>query len=221
MSASRERGFTLIEMLVALAIFGLLMVMVQQGLSFAATTRDRMLARSDSVQQLVLVRDLIARQLARAQLVGWGTGQEKTLAFQAGPEVLRFANLTPSYQAGSAWQLWEFSLARAGDDRRQLLLRRAPMSYDKPGFALLERVEPRLLATISAPVQFGYFGRLDQERPAAWLETWRSNSQLPQAVRLTDPTESGAWPDLVIGMRIDAGIRCAVENSEESFGCGG
>jgi hypothetical protein len=206
-------------MLVALAVFGLLMVIVQQGLSFAATTRERMLARSDGVQQLVLVRDLIRRQLERAQLVGWGPGQDKQLAFEAGPDVLRFANLAPPYQAGPAWQLWEFSLAPIGDDQRQLLLRRATLDYEQPGFATLQRAEPRLLATIPAPVQFTYFGAMGDERGPGWVEIWRSTGQLPQVVRLADPTASGAWPDLVIGLRIDAGGRCAAEGGGEDLGC--
>jgi general secretion pathway protein J len=221
MTRSRPNGFTLLEMLVALAIVGLLMTIVQQGLSFAVNTRERMLARSDAVQQLVLARELVTRQLERAQLIGWGQGEAKRLAFQAGPEVLRFVTPTPAYQAGPGWQLWELRLVDDGEARRLLLLRRAPLDYTQPGFEVLERVEPRRLATIAAPVQFAYFDPGAEGRKPGWLEKWSATDRLPRLVRLTDPTSNGAWPDLVMAVRAEVGPRCAADNGGEDIGCAG
>lgn len=214
-----ERGFTLVELLVAMAVLGLMMVLVMQSLRYATTTRERMLTRSDAVQSVVLARELLQRQVERAQLVVWGQSEQRRLGFVGTAERLRLAVVAPPYHGGAAWQLWEFALEPIGDDQRRLLVRRMPMNYREPGFEPLDDAPWRFLMTIGAPVEFQFFGRSRDDAPPAWLDRWEGLLRLPQVIRLVDPTERGGWPELVAAPRIELPAHCASGASEEDSGC--
>lgn len=213
-----QSGFTLVELLVAMAIMGLVMLLVTQGLRFATTARERMLARSDGLQELVLGRDLLQRQLSRAQLLAWGKAGEQRIAFSGTAERIRFVNVAPDYQPGSTWQLWEFALEPTVNGGRELLVRRAPFESKETGFTPLEQAKPRLLATIDAPASFTFFGKAGNDEHGRWLDRWAEAQRLPAAVRLAG--RGGTWPELVVRTDIDAGGRCAAEDNEETVGCG-
>jgi general secretion pathway protein J len=213
-----DAGFTLVELLVAMALMGLVMLLVMQGLRFAATAREGMLARSDAVQELVLGRELMQRQLSRAQLLPWGEAGRKRLAFSGDAERLRFVNIAPAYLPGEAWQLWEFALEPTPTGGRDLLVRQAPIDRARPGFEPLERARPRLLATVDAPLAFDFFSRDAGGRGGRWLDRWTDPQRLPLAVRLGG---GNAWPELVVRLDIELGGRCAASNNEESLGCSG
>jgi general secretion pathway protein J len=215
---STQSGFTLVELLVAMAVMALVMLLVSQGLRFATTARERMLARSDGLQELVLGRDLLQRQLSRAQLLAWGETGRKRIAFSGDAERVRFVNVAPDYQPGTAWQLWEFALEPTARGGRDLLVRHAPFDGMEAGFAPLEETRPRLLATIDAPVAFTFFGKVAADDRGRWLDRWVETQRLPAAIRLTGGGD--AWPELVVRTVIDASGRCAAENNEETIGCG-
>lgn len=213
-----QSGFTLVELLVAMAVMGLVMLLVTQGLRFATTARDRMLARSDGLQDLVLGRELLERQLSRAQLLAWGAAGRKRIAFSGDPERIRFVNVAPDYQPGAAWQLWEFSLQPTARGGRELLVRRAALGRTESEFQPLEQVQARVLATIDAPVRFVFFGNVAAGDRGRWMDRWTDTEHVPMAVRLTGG--GNVWPDLVVRTEIDSGGGCAAEGNEETIGCG-
>jgi general secretion pathway protein J len=218
MSRPTERGFTLVEMLVALVVLGLVMLLVTETMRYAWGARAVMLARSDGAQALVVGRDLVRRQLEQAQRLPWGEGSRQRLAFEGGARRLRFVNLAPLWRSGPAWQLWELAIAPAPDGGRQLLLRRAPLLRERPGFAPLAAAPVRLLARVDGPLAFAYLATGAPGEPPRWLDAWSEPERLPVAVALTARGDPG-WPDLVVRLLVDAAPACAAEGAELSMGC--
>ena len=60
---TRSRGFTLLEILIALAIFALLAVMAYSGLNSVLRTREITEARADALNALVMANRMLARDL--------------------------------------------------------------------------------------------------------------------------------------------------------------
>lgn len=216
---SVDAGFTLVELLVAMALMGLVMLLVMQALRFTATARERMLGFSDGIQELVLGRSLIQRELSRAQVRPWGEAGKKRLAFTGDADRLRFVNVAPAYRPGEVWQLWELALEPTPRGGRELTVRHAPLDPTRPGFEPLQDARPRLLATIDAPVAFEFFDRGPASPRGRWLPRWTELQRLPTAVRLAGGAQ--AWPDLVVRLDIELGGRCAAEGNEETLGCAG
>ena len=214
-----QAGFTLVELLVAMAIMGLVMLLVTQGLRYATTARERMLARSDGLQDLVLGRELLQRQLSRAQWLAWGDAGKKRIAFSGDAERIRFVNVAPDYLPGEAWQLWEFALEPTPRGGRELLVRHAAWDRAQPGFTPLEQARPRVLATIDAPLGFTFFAKTGATDRGRWLDRWVELQKLPLAVRMAGG--GMGWPELVVRPEIELGARCAAEDNEETVGCGG
>jgi general secretion pathway protein J len=61
--ANKNRGFTLLEILIALAIFALLAVMAYGGLSSVLRTREVTESRADALNQLVMVYRMMQRDI--------------------------------------------------------------------------------------------------------------------------------------------------------------
>ena len=217
--SSSQRGFTVVELLVAMTVLGLVMVLILQSMSYATTTRERMLARSDAVQAEVLARALLRREVARAQPLQWRERDQAKPGFVGTADRLRLATVTPPYAAGTAWRLWEFALEPLPEERRQLVVRRALLDHSAPGFAPLERAPQRVLLVIDAPVQFQYYGRDDATRPATWLDRWGAPGRMPQAVRLVDPAGRGVWPELLVAPRVELSALCASSVAAEGSEC--
>lgn len=217
MTGRRERGFTLVELLVALVILGLVMLIVGETMRYAWGARAMMLGRSDGAQALVLARDLVRRQLERAQRLPVGEGER--LAFEGDARRLRFVNTTPPWRAGPAWQLWELAIAREPEGGRQLLLRQAPLARIRPGFAPLAEAPARLLARVDGPLAFAYFGTQRAGEPPRWLDAWTDPTRLPLAVGLAAQGDPG-WPDLVVRLLVEAGAACSAEGVDVEMGCG-
>jgi hypothetical protein len=178
-----------------------------------------MLARSDGLQDLVLGRELLQRQLSRAQLLAWGEAGRKRIAFTGDAERIRFVNVAPDYQPGATWQLWEFALEPTARGGRELLVRRAALDRADPGFTPLEQARPRVLATIDAPIGFSFFAKAATADRGRWIDRWVETQKLPIAVRMAGG--GNAWPELVVRPEIELGARCAADGNEETIGCGG
>jgi general secretion pathway protein J len=181
-------GFTLLEVLVALAVLGFLMLGLSQGLRFGLTAWDsqaRLLGRSGDLD----VADRTLRRIV-TQLVPTDDPQNPGLRGAAhsleAVTVLPVTAALPTRQA---------SIALGVDRAGRLVLRWTPYLHARRLGPPPPASESELLRNL-ARIELGYWST---EAGGAWLSTW-TRMELPALVRIRlvfargDPRR---WPDIV------------------------
>jgi general secretion pathway protein J len=193
----RERGFSLIELLVALAVFALIGALVASAVRAGLGGARRMDAHAERLEEVRLSQTFLRRQLGLAQPVFWRDDERRSLAFEGAPDHVDFvAEAAPQLGGGAR----VFRVARTADGVELLW---APLAADAASFAF-ERAQRRLLVGRLGAVRFSYFGAVESNRPPTWREDWRGPA-LPLLVRIAAAADD--WPELTIGPMLTPAFR--------------
>lgn len=196
-------GFTLLELLIAITLLGLLMAALFGGLRLGARAWDRSEERLDQSARLQAVQNFLRDRLAQAYpLYADDESGRLRLGFEGDGAEVRFVTLMPEY-LGTGFA--ELVLAvEERPDAKDLVVR-----WRHFELAPLEEAEPQikvLLEDIEA-LEIAYFGALARGEPAMWHEQWLEGSALPQLVRLRVlffEDDRRYWPDLIVRPMTDA-----------------
>jgi general secretion pathway protein J len=205
---SHDAGFTLLEVIVALAVLGLVLGLLGSAAKLLRGTGDRLADRATALGDLALVSGLLQERLGDAIALDSGLAGQSVSAFDGRPEAVRFLTLSADFVAGEPLVAMALSAADGGG----LELLRAELAATEPGFATLERpdrAERRSLVPGVTELRLSYFGRKDAARAAAWHVTWQEQRQLPEAVRLELAHERLDLPPLVVPIRQSLAALCA------------
>lgn len=182
---ARTRGFTLLELLLALGIVAVLVVIVSGGLRIGLTAWQRgeeRTAKLDRARSLVV---LLEHALAGTYpyRVTLETQQEVRILFDGRPDRLTFATLSPPLPSGPTTAFCAVSLAADGG---RFALRQQAL----PNQLVLDRMDPMLVDTQTTAVRFRYLG----QDPEAWQDAWDITKEdtLPRAVEITLVSGIGA-----------------------------
>lgn len=179
---AREAGYTLLEMLVALVVFGLVMAGVAQSLRFGLAAFTVSGTRGLAPETLAGL-DMALTRLVAAAVPGSLQGEAGGLAFTT--------RLPPG--AGVGGGLADAAI-RMGPGGELLLLYR----QHAPGPPLAPLPPPRreVLARHVTAFALSYYGAAPRQAPA-WASHWAEEAS-PLLLRLHMTTAGRDWPDLVI-----------------------
>jgi general secretion pathway protein J len=216
----REAGFTLVELLVALIVAGLLTAMVfggvKLGLRAWARSRDTAAEASD----LWAVETVLRRTLGEAYPTFASTQLNDTsVAFAGDGESLALVAPLPQALGAGIPARMRFFLVPDGASEALVMAWRLDLPGAESGEAPPE-AQVRLLDHVGA-IHFDYFGPIALAGAPVWQAQWSGRNRLPDLVRLRierDRSTLPAWPDLVVGPK--ATITAACVYDPVSGGCG-
>lgn len=190
-----EAGFTLLEALVAAALFALLMLLAGQGVSLTLDRWREVGERASAERRVAVAHALVRRLVAEAwPLVLRDREGRLSVAFSGESHRLRLVALAP---LGSGMQT-AFELHLAGN--RLEVVRSALDPALKAPFLALEQGTATVLLEGVAGGSFAYFGSDRPGVPPAWHSAWTGETGPPLLVRIhlsfpaNDPR---LWPDLL------------------------
>lgn len=205
------RGFTLLELLVAMALLALLAATLAGSLRFGARSWDAAAERGRAWSEVAAVQDVLRNTLGRAQPLPPRGGEARPPGFEGdaqrlrlvaplgerfGPPGLYRLEMAARPSAGGlglwlSWQLLEDGQGGGGQGGERLLL---------DGFERLA------FAYRAAPAADG--------TAAPWRGAWSAEEPPPRLLRLEGTRSvSGreSWIPLLLPLRVDADARCRLQ----------
>jgi len=178
----REGGYTLLEMLVALVVFGLVMAGIAQSLRFGLAAFTASGTRDLAPANLAALDTALSRLVSEA-VPGSLRGQAGGLAFTT--------RLPPG--AGVGEGLADAAIRLAPGGVLLLIYRQHPPG---PPLHPLPPARREVLARSVTAFTVSYYGAAPRQAPA-WVARW-SEETPPLLLRLHITTPGRDWPDLVI-----------------------
>ena len=187
----RQAGFTLLELMVAMALLALLALALGGGLRFGMQAWSRLDASLDRGESVALSQVLLRRTIEQAIPLPAGGPVAGALDFAGGETKLRFVAMLPARAAAPG--LNEVTVALAPSEAGEALsLSWRPLAGGAGGDkALLDGI---------AGGRFSYYGSPEPGRPADWQDSWTNARALPRlvALRLLFRDARILWPPLLI-----------------------
>ena len=214
----RSAGFTLVELLVSMAVLALIALVMAAGLRFVVRAVAGTDDRREALEELTLGLSVLRGELERAEPLMIKAGNRDLVLFSGRGDRLRFANVEPPYLAGAPYLAYEYAVTPDRGAYR-IELRRVPIDPAELDLAVVEAGEPRTILRVPEELSFTYWGSLEPREAPAWHAEWPAGPRLPEAIRLAAGEEPG-WPDLVVPLRITAPWYCggAGEGAGEAGG---
>jgi general secretion pathway protein J len=201
---SRTRGFTLVELTVALVLMAGIAAVVFGSLSLAARTWDGGEAKAQEVSDMRSAQSYLRAQIAAQYPQRVWKADELPLMFAGERDEIRYAAALPERVAEGGVYYFRVAVTRV-DGKSQLVQERAvpePGATAPPEFAAAER---SVLAEGVDELRIGYFGRDagagDADAPT-WRDRWDDRQRLPLLVRIdVKPVKGDPWPTLLVEPR--------------------
>ncbi len=192
--AGRHRGFTLVEVMVALTLLSLVMLATTTGLRTLANTQiaiERMTARIDEVRSVSsFLRDILQSTVIGSDTgglsLGGGAGSGATF-FRISPQSVELKSIVLFGEGYGGSYL--IRVAQEGDE---LVLRWLEPGRD-PRSGDWEKAPSRVL--VSALEEFNVAYR--RQFSGNWLEHWDKEG-MPVLLRLQIKASGRYWPDLIL-----------------------
>ena len=192
-----EGGFSLIETVVAVAVIGLLSLVIYEVASFSRTGYERSLTASERFRDAEAARRLLTQLIARATPVTVEDLEgERAVFFDGRPQRLTLvapyaavdvpgSRTAASLAARPGLAVFSVGLEAHDGAGAALVLRHAPVATAADFTA-----EPKqgAITLLAAPIgaSFRYFGAADDDESddRAWMERWRLRATPPLVVSL-------------------------------------
>lgn len=196
---SGQRGFTLIEVTVSLALMGMIATILVTSLQLGAHSWKRVTAHAAATDEIARVQGFLRQRLSTIQ----PPDRNKSISnyFQGTPDTLEFPAIA-SGPAGDGLTRYHVGLSQGRSDTLEL-------KYQRIGDEAAEWINETLLDRATG-LSIQYLDSAD-EGPPHWVDRWERIADPPRLIKIDvafAPTDPRRWPPLYIEPRMDTSPTC-------------
>lgn len=199
------RGFTFVELLIALLLLGLMSVALVGGLRFGTRAWEAGTRQAQTAGKVERVQNLLRRQLTQPLAAPAGNAEVGS-AFAGDPQSLVFVAPWLAQVGGGGATAFQLA-GEEGDDGALLVLRWFPYGEDWDGTFPDDPDRTRVLVTGLEDLAISYYGVPPGAETAEWAEDWTGQRGPPALVAIEgrfDEADRRVWPRLVVAPRTAA-----------------
>ncbi|QBQ53539.1 prepilin-type N-terminal cleavage/methylation domain-containing protein [Nitrosococcus wardiae] len=192
------QGFTLVELLIAMTLVGMMLVILFSGLRLATRSWEAAEQKLEVVEKQRVIEGLFRRQIREQKLLFFNDPEQgQTMTFAGTAEAMQFVAplLTRLGLGGLYWITFE--VVKEGGESHLMMSWRP---YRPEGQETTGREREVLLEAVEE-IAFSYFGKKAVGEAPEWYERWEDTQRPPQLVRLQVRTQEAEWPELIAGIQ--------------------
>lgn len=205
-------GLTLIEMVVALALVGMMAAVLFESLRFGQRSYQKTVQRGDDLWQIFasqrLIRSLIENAYPREPAA---TEMAREYGLQGNERSIIVTASAPLANGGGGLYRYEIALRARAAGGNDVVVRWRP---DYAATAETAVIAEEVLLERVASVQWSYQGSAQEAAGAdvaPWRDAWDGQRALPKLVRLRvsfAPADPRRWPELIVAPRLTDDANC-------------
>jgi general secretion pathway protein J len=201
----RAAGFTLVEVLLALVLMGMLLSLAYGGLRASTRAADKGQAILEQSGRIRMAHQFVRKQLNQMAFLGFAENEDdgSRIVFEGDAKRIRFVAPMPGYLGFGGPQVQELALV-PGTDGEELVLSHALLQGFQEENLYLR--EPILLLDKIQFAEFSFLGRDEAGELTAWTSQWDQPELLPASVSLDVEFSEDVylkWPLLTASVRVD------------------
>ncbi|TSD87831.1 prepilin-type N-terminal cleavage/methylation domain-containing protein [Mycobacterium sp. KBS0706] len=211
MSAPDQRGFTLLETIIAMVVLALVMVLLTGGLRFVTAGWDRGARAAEASETIALVQSTLRREAAAARRLTWQAqpGAKPAATFWGDPDRVGLVVADPGFPSEPGLAI-AFFYVDVQPGESTLRYSRARFDPRLDGFADAKATDDLILSRGRVAYRFDYFGTVSGEQRPRWVSPWPDLEAPPQLIRLRSRDAEGlaVWPDIVVPLPVALEAAC-------------
>ena len=203
---TRAGGFTLVELLLAVTLMGMLLALAYGGFRAATRAADRGQEILEDGGRIRMAHQFVRRQLNQMLPLAFAEDENEgsRMVFLGEARRIRFVGPMPGYLGFGGPQVQELALVDDDKGMALVLSHALLQGFEEP---LLYERDPVLLLDNIASGSFSFLGFDENGELLPWAAPWGAPDTLPEAVALEIEFRDEVyidWPLLTAGVRLDA-----------------
>ena len=201
---SKNAGFTLIEVLIAMTMLSLMVVLLFSSLTIGAKSWEQGEKKIADVNEIAVVQQFFNHHLAHAtpQWNDFDPEKDRVFSFQGKKQSLQFVAAFPASAERAGLQLFNLELKKK-DKQHFINVTLTPF------FPLAEGNEwfqddVELVKNVQR-FELSYFGLNDETGELVWQNEWLNKEQQPRLVKILLELDDGRYlPEMIVALNVDS-----------------
>ena len=196
-----SKGFTLIEVLIALTLLSIMVVLLFTSLKICADSWEKGETKITAVNEIAVVYNFFQHHLATAKpLFNTSATGEKSFSFQGNSQSMQFVSAFPASAGKLGLQLFSVSLLEEDNDQfiNVALVPFINLAEDENP----SKEEVTLIKHVNE-FKLSYFGSEDGMTEGSWNEEWVNKTVLPSLIKINITLANGYfWPEMIFDLKV-------------------